>query len=123
MVGQWQLPGTPSFNLVYKEPELAFYLVDLGTGELQFHADIQGKFPLSRMKHIEKVFITLVAALADKGMTQLVTWVNDDSPTKIRFAEFFGFEQTDFMKILQYEDGSELLMREMIFVFPLDEDE
>lgn len=119
LVGQWQLPETPSLNRVYQEDGFELYLVDIGDGVLQLHADIKGKIPLSRIKHIEHVFITLIAALADRGMTEVTTWVGMDDEKSHRFCEFFGFEDTEFFKILVYEDGTERLMQEMVYTFPL----
>jgi len=121
-VGQWQLPAQPSLNKVYEEPGLSLFLIDVGDGEIQFHADIQGEITLSRMKHFDKVFWTLIALLADKGMTSLTTWVNYGDDKQKRMAEFFGFETTGFMKFLELEDGQERTMAEMLLVFPLEDE-
>lgn len=120
-VGPWQLRGQPSLNRVYSEEGLDLYLIDVGDGELQFHAQIEGEISLSRMKHFDKVFWTLIALLDEKGLDHLITWIEYDNEKQKRMAEFFGFEMTGFIKSLELENGSEKFMEEMVLIFPTKE--
>jgi hypothetical protein len=121
-VGRLPLRGTPSLNRIYTEEGLQFYLVDVGTGELHLHCQAEGPFPKSRLKHIEEVFLAIVLGLHDRGFHEIPTWIEHGNEKQRRFAEFYGFEDSGYHKIVRYEDGSERLFDEMIYVIPTDEE-
>jgi hypothetical protein len=121
-VGQLPLQGTPRLNRVYADERVQMFLVDFGTGELTIHCNIKVKPTLSVIKHINEVFNCIVLGLIERGADHLDTWVEDD-PKQVNFAEFFGFEETGYMRIIEGPDGNNLPLREMRFKFPnLDEE-
>jgi len=97
--------------------------MDAGTGELTLHAHITGPIPLSRLKWFEEVFLRIVLGCAERGMKEIVTWVDYDNETHSRFAEFFGFEESGFLKLLRMDNGQEFLMKEMFYEIPLDDED
>lgn len=126
MVGHWRLPATPSLNLVASIPGLVdMYLIDVGDGELSLHSDIKHEKPgtVSFMKNFEKVFLSVVLGLFERGMTEVKTFVDPEEPKQARFCEFFGFEPTGYIKIFITPEGKELIREEMVYKFPIDEDE
>lgn len=111
-VGQSLSPETPSHNLIYEEPNLKLFLTDLGDGELSFHADIQEKITLSRIKHFNDIFIKVLAGLVERGVPYLKTYVRTE--TEFNFAVFFGFEPTENVRTVWYRDGSEIAYHELV---------
>ena len=119
------LAGTPTLNLVYKEEGLQVFFMDAGDGSLSIHAHIEGDIPISRMKHLEEVWLLIVLGLHERGMKTIEAWVEYGDATKKRFAQFFGFEETGFLKEVTFykEDGTEyfFLMEEMQYVIPIED--
>lgn len=102
------------------------YLVDIGEGELTMHSAILTNNPgsVSNMKRLEAVFLQVVLGLWERGMTEVKTFVDPEDPKQKRFCEFFGFEPNGYMKILVTPDGQELIREEMVYKFPIpDEDD
>lgn len=117
MVGQSPQPGTPSLNIVYKDNDVTCYLIDIGEGNLSFHADLHGKRPGHRlMRKFTEIFSFIILGLIERGMTHLDTWIEDDE-LQFNFASFFGFEETGFLKSIPIGHGSKLV-REMRYTFP-----
>lgn len=119
-VGQSPSPATPSLNLVYADPDgsASMYLIDSGDGELHVHVDVKGEITKSRLKHFEEVFLAMVLGLIERGLDHIGTWVQS-TPEQIRFAEFFGFEETGFFKLFRVTQEDEpIVLREMIYIFP-----
>jgi hypothetical protein len=120
-VGQLQSPGTPLLSRIYDDEDMAFYFVDLGNGDLTLHLDLKVKATLSIIKKVEEVFNFIVLGCIERGMNYIDTWVEDDAK-QIRFAEFFGFEITGRLKIIQLTEGSIKKLHEMRYTFPELED-
>lgn len=121
-VGQLQSQVEPSLNLIYRDKGGSLYLLDVG-GVLTMHASIRGKITLSRLKHFNEVFNCAVVGLMDRGFKTVETWVEDGNLEQERFAEFFGFEHTDFYRLVTDQEGTEILYREMRYDIPeLDEE-
>lgn len=111
-------PGTPSLNLVFQEPGLSCWFIDVGDGTLTFHINNEEELTPARFKHLDKVWLDIVLALRLRGMKEIYTWIEYDNIEQQRFAEYFGFELTDFLKEITFENGTEMLMAEMIYVIP-----
>jgi hypothetical protein len=121
MVGQLPLRETPCLNIVYDEPGLQVYLADIGNGELTMHTKADGPFTKSRMKWLETVFLQIILGLYERGMREVATWIEYGDEKQARFAEFFGFQHTGYLKVIPVGAG-EVLFEEMIYTFPIDEE-
>lgn len=120
--GPLQSPGIPSLNLVFAEPGLSCWFVDVGDGHLTFHIHNEEPITPARMKHLDKVWLDIVLALQLRGMEEIDTWIEFDNKEQLAFAEHFGFELTGFLKEISFEDGQELLMEELTYKIPKIED-
>jgi len=117
MVGQSPQPGTPSLNIVYKDKDVTCYLVDIGEGDLSFHADVHAPtVGHNLMRKFSEIFSFITLGLIERGMDHLDTWVEDDEK-QFNFASFFGFEETGFLKSIPIGYGHKLV-REMRYTFP-----
>lgn len=114
------LPVTPSLNRIYQEPGLEVYFVDFGDGSLHIHVHNEGKITLSRLKHMEDIWTQIVIGLEERGMDHVDTWVEYNNPKQSRYAEFFGFEFTGFLKNVKFVNGQEILFEEMRYHIPLE---
>lgn len=124
MVGRWQLPETPSLNLLAHVPDVAdIFMVDLGDGELYMHSEITCKEPgkLSNMKRMENVFLQVCLGLYENGMEEVLTFVDPTRPEQERFCEFFGFEETGYLKVFVTPSGEELVRKELAYRFPIED--
>lgn len=97
------------------------WITDVGEGTLQLHAIIQGPITFTRIKHFRDVLDNLILDLIDRGMDHIDTWVEHDNENNVRFAEFFGFVDTGWLKIINIQ-GHEYVMQEMRLTFPNMED-
>ena len=114
------LLGTPRLNCIYQEPGASVYLVDFGDGSLTLHVSFTGKITLSRIKHFEEIWSMIVIGLWERGSTTVDTWIEYNNETQRRFAEFFGFENTGFLKEMEFNNGTSMLMEEMQYKIPLE---
>lgn len=105
---------------MYEEPGLKSYIVDIG-GELSLHNEIEGVVDRQRLAHLHQVFGCLIVCLMDRGMKHLDTWINEDDEDGAKFAEFFGFKDTGYLKHVRVGE-TEFMFREMRLVFPKEED-
>jgi hypothetical protein len=110
--GQPQSAETQSLKLIYEEPGLKLYFLDV-LGELSFHIENDIPIDRERLDHLHEVFTCLLFVLGEKGMDHLDTWIPPYMDTEIRFAESFGFQRTGFEKILSYANGSEQVLTEL----------
>lgn len=117
-VGQSQLPETPSFNIVYTDPDFTVYLITIGHGELSVHIDLKSIITKRIFKRMQEVFGYLCAGLEDRGLDHIDTWVFAEDDRTIHLATLFGFEETGFMKIVEMTNGEDRLMVEMRYTFP-----
>ena len=107
---------TPVLNLVYAEDGLNIYLAAI-SGEISLHNDIQGPLNAARLKHLKDVFACLLLCLMDRGLPHLDTWVEEDDARGIRFAEAFGFEDTDVIKLVRIGE-TDFRLKVMRIPFP-----
>lgn len=122
MVGQSPSPVTPSLNILYTEDDFTVYAVDTGDGEFTIHCDVRAKVTPSLFKRIEEVFSFIVLGLIERGLESVDTWTEYDNEGQEHFANFFGFEETGFLKNVILINGDEILMKEMRYTFPTLED-
>ena len=73
------------------------------------------------MKHMNDVWMQIVIGLWERGMTYVDTWVQFNNRKQSRFAEFFGFEFTGFLKNVQFVNSGEMLFEEMRYHIPLED--
>lgn len=88
------------------------YFIDV-CGQLSFHIDNDFPIDSKRLKHLHDVFDCLKATMKLKGWDHIDTWIPPEMETEIKFAESFGFEQTGFIKVIQYTNGIEQQLLEM----------
>jgi hypothetical protein len=123
MVGQLQSLETPSLNLVFDDDTVAVYLADLGNGEFTIHCATKVEVTHNVLKHYNEIFSFIVLGLMSRGFEHIDTWVEND-PRQFNFATFFGFEETGFLRAITSNDGQQIVLREMRYVFPvLDEED
>lgn len=122
MVGQSPLPVTPSLNILYTEDDFTVYAIDTGDGEFTIHCDVKAKVTPSLFKRIEEVFSFIVLGLIERGLDSVDTWIECDNAGQEHLANFFGFEETGFLKNVILVNGDEILMKEMRYTFPSLED-
>jgi hypothetical protein len=103
--------------MIYSELGAQAYLLDIGEGTLTFHAAIQGAYTIKRLKHFREVFLNLTLEFEERGMKHIDTWVEVDHPEQLRFAEFFGFRETGYLKEIEVPDVLKYTMLEMRMEF------
>ena len=121
MVGQLALPETPFLDVIYKEEGATVYLIHDGD-ELILHAEVEGKITHNRLKHFDRIFLAIVLGLIERGLDHIVAWVPVDQGN-LNFASYFGFEELNTIRVLPQLDSSKKMLREMIYIFPKDDDD
>lgn len=97
MDGQSKSPETSPLKLVWSEPGIKTYFLDID-GELSLHNDFKGPWTKEYVKHLRELFDSLCLCLMDRGMKYVDTWIMDHDETNYKFVQEFGFVDTFTLK-------------------------
>lgn len=118
--GQSPSQETSLLNLIWKEPGIESYFVDIG-GELSLHHKFTPPFSKEKIKRMQELFDILMVNLMDRGMSYVDTWISEDDEGSMKLVEkLFNFVDTETLKLVKVGD-TDFTFRVFRCYFPTDE--